>query len=133
MLSNTVRMMRFAGIIWVSCYDNLGQYIEAKHAYNTVIKLRPEYIDAYKSMAIVYIKTQEPDKALEFVKQGLEHSQNDDYSLYYIGGTACMAAQKFDESIKYIKKAIDLNPENVQLYSNLGTAYLTTGQTLTRL
>lgn len=47
------------------CYDNLGDFIAAKHAYQTVLDLRPEYVDAYKSLAIVYIKTNENDKAIE--------------------------------------------------------------------
>ena len=109
-------------------YDNLGLFVQAKHAYATVIKLRPEYVDAYKSMAIVQIKAQDPQKAIEYIELGLKYADKDDYSFYYIAGTACMAAQNFEESIKYIEKAIELAPENVQLYNNLGTAYLTTGK-----
>ncbi len=109
------------------CYDSLEQYPEAKHAYNEVIKLRSEYIDVYKSLSIVYIKSGEPQKAIDLIKEGLKYAKEEDYSLYYIAGTACMAAQKFDESIAYIEKAISMNSENVQLYNNLGTAYLTIG------
>lgn len=111
------------------CYDALNKFHEAKHAYSTVIELRPEYIDVYKSFAIAYIKNQEADKAIELIDKAIKISEEEDYSLYYIGGTACMAAQKFEDSIKYIKKALELNPDNIQLYNNLGTAYLTTGKT----
>ena len=109
------------------CYDNLEMFAEAKHAYNKVLGLRPEYVDAYKSLAIIYIKTQELDKAKETGEKGLEYSEKDDYSLYYILGTACMASQDMEGSIQYLEKAIELNPENVQLYNNLGTTYLTCG------
>lgn len=130
-LEDIIKYRQDDAICWYylgCCYDNLGQLIEAKHAYTTVMKLRPEYVDAYKSMAIVQIKAQEPEKAIEYVEQGLKYADKDDYAFYYIAGTACMAAQNFEESIKYIEKAIELNPDNVQLYNNLGTAYLTTGQ-----
>ncbi len=130
-LEDIIKYRQDDAICWYylgCCYDNLGLLIEAKHAYTTVMKLRPEYVDAYKSMAIVQIKAQEPEKAIDYVEQGLKYADKDDYAFYYIAGTACMAAQNFEESIKYIEKAIELNPENVQLYNNLGTAYLTTGQ-----
>jgi len=130
-LEDIIKYKQDDAICWYylgCCYDNLGQLIEAKHAYNTVIKLRPEYVDVYKSMAIVQIKAQEPEKAIEYVEQGLKYADKDDYAFYYIAGTACMAAQNFEGSIKYIEKAIELAPDNVQLYNNLGTAYLTTGQ-----
>lgn len=110
------------------CYDSLELFVEAKHAYNTVLELRPEYVDAYKSLSIVYIKVEDYDKAVEIAKKGLEYTEKDDYSLYYIIGTAYMASKQLEESVFYIEKAIELNPENVQLYNNLGTAYLTTGQ-----
>lgn len=51
------------------CYDNLGDLIAAKHAYLNVLELRPEYIDAYKSLAITYIKSEEFDKAVEIGKK----------------------------------------------------------------
>ena len=130
-LEDIIKYKQDDAICWYylgCCYDNLGQLIEAKHAYNTVIKLRPEYVDVYKSMAIVQIKAQEPKKALEYVEEGLKYTDKDDYAFYYIAGTACMAAQDFEGSIKYIEKAIELDPQNVQLYNNLGTAYLTTGK-----
>ena len=130
-LEDVIKYKQDDAICWYylgCCYDNLGQLIEAKHAYNTVIKLRPEYVDVYKSMAIAQIKSQEPQKAIEYVEQGLKYADKDDYAFYYIAGTACMASQDFEGSIKYIEKAIELDPNNVQLYNNLGTAYLTTGK-----
>ena len=72
---------------------------------------------------IVYIKAEKFDDAIEIAKKAIELS-GDDYSLYYVLGTACMASKKFEESVIYIGKAIELNPQNLQLYNNLGTSYL---------
>lgn len=130
-LEDVIKYKQDDAICWYylgCCYDNLGQLTEAKHAYTTVIKLRPEYVDVYKSMAIVQIKANEPKKAIEYIEQGLKYADKNDYAFYYIAGTACMAAQDFEGSIEYIEKAIELDPQNVQLYNNLGTAYLTTGK-----
>lgn len=130
-LEDIIKYKQDDAICWYylgCCYDNLEKFTEAKHAYSTVIKLRPEYVDVYKSMAIIQIKTQNPKNAIEYVEEGLKYADKNDYSLYYIAGTACMAAQDFEGSIKYIEKSIELDPKNVQLYNNLGTAYLTTGK-----
>ena len=93
-----------------NCYDNLEDYLHAKTAYLEVIRLRKEYIEAYKNLCIVYVKSNEGEKAIELGKQAIELAQ-DDYSVYYIVGTACMSLKKFDESVYYLEKAIELEPD----------------------
>ncbi|MBP3821342.1 tetratricopeptide repeat protein [bacterium] len=129
-LEDIIKFKQDDAICWYylgCCYDNLEEFSEAKYAYNKVIELRPEYIDAYKSLAISYIKAQDPRNALDTLKKAEKYISEDDYAFYYIAGTAYMALQDFENSIIYIKKAIELNPENVQLQNNIGTAYLTLG------
>ena len=58
-LENVIKYRQDEAICWYylgCCYDALEMYTEAKHAYSKVIELRPEYVDAYKSLAILYIK-----------------------------------------------------------------------------
>lgn len=109
-----------------NCYDNLEDFLHAIPAYEEVIRLRENYIDAYKNLAIVYVKNKEPQKAVDLCKKALEFEQQD-YTLYYIVGTAYMSMKKFEESVFYLEKALELNPEHSQLYNNLGTSYVTIG------
>lgn len=109
-----------------NCYDNLDDFLHAVPAYEEVIRMRENYIDAYKNLAIVYVKTKEPEKAVEVCKKGLEF-EKEDYTLYYIAGTAYMSMKKFEESLFYLEKALELNPNHSQLYNNLGTSYVTIG------
>ena len=109
-----------------SCYDNLDDFIHAIPAYQEVIRLRESYIDAYKNLAVVFVKTKEPEKAVEIAKKALDFEQND-YTLYYIIGTAYMSMKKFEESVFYLEKALEINPQHSQLYNNLGTSYVTIG------
>jgi len=111
------------------CYDAENNIIAAKHAYLKVLELRPEYIDAYASLAIVYIKMEDYENAIKTGKEALKYTEEDEYSIYYILGTACMAAQDFEQSVLFIEKALAIEPENFQLYNNLGTSYLTIGNT----
>ncbi len=110
-----------------NCYDNQDDYLHAIAAYEEVLKLRSSYVDAYKNLAVVYVKNKEPQKAVDTVKKAMEFADNKDYTLYYIAGTACMAMKNFDEGVNFLEKAIELNPKHAQLYNNLGTCYVTIG------
>ena len=57
-----------------NCYDDLEDYLHAKSAYQEVINLREEYADAYKNLAVVYMKTQDEEKAIETAKKGLQYA-----------------------------------------------------------
>ena len=109
-----------------NCYDNQDDYIHAIACYEEVLRLRSEYSDAYKNLAIVYVKNKEPQKAVETAQRALDYVK-DDYTVYYIAGTACMALKDFKQASQFFEKAIELNPEHSQLYNNLGTCYVTTG------
>ncbi len=110
-----------------NCYDNQDDFLHAIAAYEEVLRLRSSYPDAYKNLAVVYVKNKEPQKAVDTVKKAMEFAEDEDYTLYYIAGTACMAMKNFDEGVKFLEKAIELNPEHAQLYNNLGTCYVTIG------
>lgn len=109
-----------------NCYDNRDDYLHAIAAYEEVLRMRSGYVDAYKNLAIVYVKNQEPKKAIETARRALDYVQ-DDYTVYYIAGTACMALKSFKEAVEFFEKALELNPEHSQLYNNLGTCYVTIG------
>ena len=109
-----------------SCYDCQNDILHAKAAYQEVIKLRENYTEAYKCLCVLFVKTNEEEKAVELAKKALEF-EKDDYTLYYIIGTAYMSMKKFQESLEYLEKALELNPEHAQLYNNLGTSYVTIG------
>jgi len=109
-----------------TCYDNIGDYLHAETAYKTVIELREDYIDAYSSLAIVYLKTHKPEKALNLALKTIEKDSENARNNYLVG-TTYLALRDTENCVKYLTRAAEINPNNAQTYNNLGTAYLSAG------
>lgn len=110
-----------------NCYDSLDDSLHAKTAYLEVLKLRENYLDAYKNLGVIYLKNREEKACIELCKKALDFEQND-FRLYYLIGTAYMGQKQFDEGIEFLEKALELNPEHPQINNNLGTIYLARGE-----
>ena len=110
-----------------SCYDNLNQIIDAEKYYLKVLEIRENYVDAYKDLCIVYMKTNRELNAIELAKKAKSVAPGD-YTFDYLIGTASITLKRYNDGIEYLEKALALNPSHFQIYNNLGTAYLMIGQ-----
>ena len=110
-----------------NCYNNLGDFISAKNAYITVINLRPEYLDAYKSLCIALMKLNEPEEAIKYAYKA-STIDTEDYIFDFIIGTAYMKNREFDKSIEPFKRALQKEPENLGTINSLGTASMAVGK-----
>ena len=110
-----------------NCYDNLGDLISSKNAYVQVINLRPEYIEAYKTLCIALIKLNELDEALKYASKASIIAP-EDYIFDFIIGTAYMKIKNFDKSIKPFMQALEKSPDNLGTLNSLGSAYIALGK-----
>ena len=60
-----------------------AQYAEAKSAFSEVVKLRPDYGDAYTNLGIVYLQWERYTDAAASLKQALAMMPGDARALYY--------------------------------------------------
>ena len=110
-----------------NCYDKLGDFISAKNAYLKVIALRRDYIEAYKSLCITFLKLNEPEEAVKYA--GIANSlAGDDYIFDFVIGTAYMKIKEFAKSIEPFERALAKSPNNIGIYNSLGTAYMATNR-----
>lgn len=110
-----------------NCCDKLDDVQNAEKYYKKVLELRENYIDAYKNLCIIYMKTSRELDAIELAKKAKKIEPND-YTFDYLIGTANIAIKQYTTGIKYLELALFLNPQHFQIYNNLGTAYLLIGQ-----
>ncbi len=110
-----------------NCYDKLGDFVSAKNAYLKVIDLRKDYIEAYKSLCITFMKLNEPEEAIKYA--GIANSIiPDDYIFDFVIGTAYMKVKEFAKSIEPFERALLKSPDNIGIYNSLGTAYMATNK-----
>lgn len=109
-----------------NCYNNLNRLSDAESYYIKVLEIRENYIDAYKNLCIICMKTGKENNAIEYAMKAKEIAPQD-YTFDYLIGTAYVALKIYNKGIEYLEAALALNPEHFQIYNNLGTAYLLVG------
>ena len=109
-----------------NCYDNLNRLSDAESYYIKVLEIRENYIDAYKNLCIICMKTGKENNAIEYAMKAKEIAPQD-YTFDYLIGTAYVALKIYNKGIEYLEAALALNPKHFQIYNNLGTAYLLVG------
>lgn len=106
-----------------NCYNNLSDYVSAKNAYKKVIELRPEYLEAHKSLCVILLKFDDIDETIKYASMAME-IDNEDYIYDFIIGTAYMKAKEFSKALPSLVSAHEKSPSNVGTINSLGTCYL---------
>jgi tetratricopeptide (TPR) repeat protein len=119
---NTVRVL-----CWLGQEDLLGQEDFDCNmiipAFKQIIKIAPDHVEAYNSIAYAYKEIDDYKQAITYLKQAVSIDPN------YANGYDSLGEMYYDiedneQAIKYFKKAISLNPDLAVSYYNLGNTYL---------
>ena len=110
------------------CYTNLERYREAKMWYKEAIKEAPYLRDAFVELALLEYNLenyQEVEKncleALKITthqKTYINETFSFDHTIYDLLSISCFYQGKYQESLDYVNKALEITPNNERLKSN---------------
>ena len=149
------RLVEIEQLLWAANEAlRAGRSDEAAGLYRTIIAKRPDTEDAYRKLALMYWRTNQPRLAIETletalrngvtqsevrVKLGqylaetgqarkaialLEHDAGDDPDALIVLGNAFVAAGRIPDGVRTFTHLLTLDPNNALAHQNLGAAHL---------
>jgi Flp pilus assembly protein TadD len=110
-------------------WNNLGiayldqlQYADAMHAFEQVVKLRPDYADGHINIGLTYIEWEKYSSARADLEKALELSPNNGRALYYLALVERREAH-FDEEVADLQRVVEQYPQSRDGRRELGIAY----------
>lgn len=112
-----------------SAKTQIGKKEEAVEHFKQVLVLRPDYLDVYKNLAMIYVEFMQLNQAIDIMQKALENKTLEpDYSCYYILATAYMLKKEQKNAAIYLEKALELNPSHIQMLNSLAVCYMNTNE-----
>jgi len=93
----------------------------------TILRIRPNYINAYTTLADIYDRTGRLDQAQAVLDDGLDKNPGTQ-ALNARLGAVLIKAKKYAEAIAPLKQYLDGDPYDPQYFSYLGLAQMATGE-----
>jgi tetratricopeptide (TPR) repeat protein len=101
------------------------QYADAVDAFNEVIKLRPDYADAYTNVGLTEIAWEKYASARQSLHMSLSLANDNARALYYMGLIERRAGDS-DAEIADFQKVVSQFPLSIDAHRELGKAYYRT-------
>ncbi len=100
-----------------------GEYTKALEYYNKSLAKDPNDAIGLNNAGLVYENLGDLKTARQYYEKSLKIKEN--YEAFYNLGVLARKEQKIDESIVYLKKALDIQPSSTQANVSLGMSYYT--------
>ena len=98
---------------------NFGQLDQAIKHLSDAIRINPQLIEAYLELGEVYKKQREFQKALQIYNELISKDLKD-FRPYCEAATILREGKNFSEAEKYLRRALELSPENITIRKQLG-------------
>jgi tetratricopeptide (TPR) repeat protein len=102
-------------------YNQLNMQTEAIAALREALRINPNYDEAQLNLGIAYFLNKKYQLAAKVLEQSLEIYPS--ATAYYYLGLSCASLTKFGKAIQALKKCIEIEPEHIEAYLALATAY----------
>jgi len=107
--------------IGVAYLDQL-QYADAMHAFEQVVRLRPDYADGHINIGLTYIEWEKYSSARNSLEQALDLSPNNARALYYLALVERREGH-YDEEVADLQRVVIQYPQARDPRRELGIAY----------
>lgn len=106
-------------------YMEVEEFQKAERAFNNALKANPAFSEAKMNLGILYSRTKNYRKAIEYLRQALEDEafEKKHIAFYYLAKVYKELGEK-DKYLDYLKKATAYNPLFLEAQMELASAYL---------
>jgi tetratricopeptide (TPR) repeat protein len=94
----------------------------AKSEFETTVALSDSVLDGWINLAMVYLRQDSTQRAIQIYQQARGKVRDDSYLLYMIGNVYAQK-QNYDSALVYLSKASDKSPHETQILFSLGSVY----------
>ncbi|OFY71502.1 MAG: hypothetical protein A2265_06625, partial [Bacteroidetes bacterium RIFOXYA12_FULL_33_9] len=98
-------------------------FVEVMKAYNRILKINPGYDKVYTNLEIMFAKHENQEFELEVYNNLYKIAPNRYDVNYHLGSLYGKFKNDLTNSIFYLERAIQLNPNKIEVYKDLGVAY----------
>ena len=102
-------------------FHKAGRFQEAKTLYKEVLILEPQNSDALHLLGLICLEEKSFETAVEYIQQAIKIEPR--VNFYISLAKVYQAKNQVEEVINCYKKALELNPEQFELYDILGNIY----------
>ena len=102
-------------------YYRARDHVAAAQVCDAILEQEPEHFDAMHLRGVLYLDTQKPEEALDYLRRA-EPLHPDDPQLWFHIGNALLALRRYDEAVEACRRSLVLRPDDVDTLNNLGNA-----------
>lgn len=107
--------------------QHVNDFEAAKNAWEASLRLNPKSPASYSNLAVFHLDMGEPAQAIPLLEKSLELDPKGKETVFAALGAAHFALGENDAAINWLLKALDMNFENLDIFSNLAMAYANKG------
>ena len=108
-------------------YEAKKDYYSALDFYKKALRFDKYDDDILLNISYCYSKTEDFDLADKYADMAIALNDNSSYS-YYRKGNIMLSVERFDAAVEAFKRAVALDPEDLDYYHSLSYAYSKTGE-----
>ena len=110
----------------VSFY-NQREIAQAIHAYQKVIEMDPNHIEAYNNLGVIYQEIGDSESALKIYQKTIEINPQYEKGLNNIGILLYLKGEN-EKAMEVFKKILFINPNHIESHIHIGTLYKKGGE-----